>query len=71
MVKDFFKKAGMKMLHGALDTLMIVVPFLEITEVIAVIPIEWLPWYMLGTVLLRRLLRILEGRLNAKTPDVD
>lgn len=70
MVKDFFKKIGMKALHGVLDTLMIVVPFLEITEVIAVIPVEYLPWYMLGTVLLRRLLRILEGRLNVKAPDV-
>jgi hypothetical protein len=70
VVKDFFKKIGMKALHGVLDTLMIVVPFLEITEVIAVIPVEYLPWYMLGTVLLRRLLRILEGRLNVKAPDV-
>ena len=70
MVKNLFKKAGMRILHGVLDTLMIVVPFLEITEVIAVIPVEWLPGYMLGTVLLRRLLRILENRLNAKTPDV-
>lgn len=70
MVKDFFKKIGMKVLHGTLDALMFVVPLLEITELTAVIPVEWLPWYMLGTVLLRRLLRILEGRLNVKAPDV-
>jgi hypothetical protein len=70
VVKQFLKNTGMKVLHGVLDTLMIVVPFLEITEVIAVIPVEYLPWYMLSTVLLRRLLRVLENRLNAKISDV-
>jgi len=43
---------------------MIAVPIMEISEFIAIIPVEYLPWYMLGTVLLRRLVRILENKLN-------
>jgi hypothetical protein len=53
-----------KGLNYLLDFLMIVVPILEISELIAIIPREYLPWYMLGTVVLRRLARILERKLN-------
>lgn len=56
----------MKFLHFLLDTLMIVVPFLELTEAIAIIPIEYLPYYMLATVILRRAIRMLEEHLNVK-----
>lgn len=56
----------MKFLHFILDTLMITVPFLELTEVIAIIPIEYLPYYMLATVIARRAIRMLEERLNVK-----
>jgi len=56
----------MKFLHFLLDTLMIVVPFLELTEAIAIIPIEYLPYYMLATVVLRRAIRMLEEHLNVK-----
>jgi hypothetical protein len=45
---------------------MIIVPVLELTEMVAVIPIEYLPWYMLGTVLLRRAVRVLEEKLNVE-----
>jgi hypothetical protein len=56
----------MKFLHWLLDFLMLVVPFLELTEVIAVIPIEYLPYYMLVTVVARRGIRMLEEHLNVK-----
>lgn len=55
-----------KLLNLFVDFLMFVVPILELSEVLAVIPPEWLPWYMLGTVILRRTLRLLEEHL-AKT----
>ena len=56
----------MKVLHWLLDTLMLVVPILEITELIAIIPIEYLPYYMLTTVLARRGIRVLEDHLAKK-----
>lgn len=55
-----------KLLNFFIDFLMFVVPILELSEMLAVIPPEWLPWYMLGTVILRRTLRLLEEYL-AKT----
>lgn len=39
---------------------MFVVPILELSELLAVIPPEWLPWYMLATVILRRIVRLIE-----------
>lgn len=54
-----------KFLNWTLDTLMFVVPILELTEMIAVIPTEYLPWYMLATVILRRTVRVLEEKINA------
>jgi hypothetical protein len=44
---------------------MFVVPILELSELAAIIPIEWLPWYMLATVVLRRLVRLLEEKVKA------
>jgi hypothetical protein len=52
-----------------LDFLMIIVPILEITELMAVIPLEYLPWYMLVTVLLRRGLRLLQEKLDVELRD--
>lgn len=52
-----------KLLNFFVDLLMFVVPILELSEMLAVIPPEWLPWYMLGTVILRRTLRLLEEHL--------
>ena len=52
-----------KLLNLFVDFLMFVVPILELSEMLAVIPPEWLPWYMLGTVILRRTLRLLEEHL--------
>jgi hypothetical protein len=48
---------------------MIIVPILEITELMAVIPLEYLPWYMLATVLLRRGLRLLQEKLDVELRD--
>lgn len=47
-----------------LDFLMFVVPILELTDMMTFIPPEWLPYYMITTVVLRRLLRLLEDKLN-------
>lgn len=51
-------------LNYFLDILMFVVPILELTEMVAVIPVEYLPFYMLGTVILRRGARLLEDYLD-------
>ena len=53
-------------LNYILDFLMFVVPLMELSEVATIIPPEWLPWYMLSTVVLRRALRMLEEKLNGK-----
>ena len=60
-------KKGLELL---LDFLMFVVPILELTDVMTFIPMEWLPYYMITTVVLRRLLRLLEDKLrgNTQTP---
>lgn len=66
MLKEKIDKWWLKSLHIILDALMFVVPILEIAEVIAVIPYEYLPWYMLGALALRRFVRMLEEYLNAR-----
>jgi uncharacterized membrane protein (DUF106 family) len=61
-----------KLINLILDGLMFIVPFLELTELMAVIPLEWLPWYMLATVVLRRLIRVLEERKKINVyPELD
>lgn len=39
------------------NVLAAIVPVLELTELRAVIPADWLPWYMLGVVLANMALR--------------
>lgn len=56
-----------KALELLLDFLMFVVPILELTDLMTFIPAEWLPYYMIATVVLRRLLRLLEDKLRAPT----
>ena len=56
-----------KSLELLLDFLMFVVPILELTDVMTYIPVDWLPYYMITTVVLRRLLRLLEDKLRAPT----
>lgn len=56
-----------KALEWLLDFLMFVVPILELTDVMTFIPPEYLPYYMIATVVLRRLLRLLEDKLRAPT----
>lgn len=56
----------MKLVNYLIDGLMFIVPILELSELIAVIPVEYLPWYMLATVILRRVVRLLEES-RAKT----
>lgn len=58
-----------KFLNFVLDFLMFVVPLLELSEVASIIPPEWLPWYMLSTVVLRRALRMLEDKLKRTSKD--
>ena len=55
----------MKLLDYFLDFLMFVVPILELSELMTFIPPEYLPYYMITTVVLRRLLRLLEDKLRA------
>ena len=57
----------MKLLDYLLDFLMFVVPILELSDLMAFIPPEYLPYYMISTVVLRRLLRLLEDKLRAPT----
>jgi hypothetical protein len=56
-----------KALELLLDFLMFVVPILELTDLMTFIPTEWLPYYMIATVVLRRLLRLLEEKLGRST----
>ncbi len=60
-----------KLLNYILDFLMLVVPVLELTELIAIIPIEYLPYYMLASVLLRRGIRIVEETLGKDNDNLD
>jgi hypothetical protein len=68
-MKQWFKEKGEKLLNWTLDGLLFVVPILEVTELIAVIPGEYLAWYMLVALILRRAVRILENHLR-KEKDV-
>ena len=54
-----------KILNGLMDFLMFIVPLMELTDLMAVIP----PWYMISTVVLRRILRMLEDHLKKDKPD--
>lgn len=56
----------MKFANWVLDFLMMAVPFLELTEVIAIIPVEYLPYYMLATVIARRGIRMLEDYVGKR-----
>lgn len=56
-----------KLINYAFDALMFIVPILELTELMTLIPPEYLPVYMLGTVLARRALRLLEEYLASKS----
>jgi hypothetical protein len=56
-----------KLLDYFLDFLMFVVPILELADLMAFIPPEYLPYYMITTVVLRRLLRLLEDKLRGPT----
>ncbi len=55
-----------KALNYLLDFLMFVVPILELSEAMTLIPVAYLPWYMISVVVLRRVARLLEEKLNAK-----
>jgi hypothetical protein len=56
-----------KILNWGLDVLLFVVPILELTEMLAIIPVEYLPLYMLATVVLRRVVRVIEDHLDANS----
>lgn len=58
-----------KTLELLLDFLMFVVPILELSDMMTFIPADWLPYYMITTVVLRRLLRLLEDKLNVAPKD--
>jgi hypothetical protein len=58
------KRQWKKFLNWSLDVLMFIVPILELSELIAIIPVEYLPFYMLATVILRRIVRLLEEKLD-------
>lgn len=53
-----------KLLNYTLDFLMFVVPVLELSQVVTLISPEYLPYYMIATVVLRRLVRVLEDYLG-------
>ena len=65
-MKQRFKSKWKRFLHGLLDTLLFVVPILEVSEVLAIIPSEYLPLYMLGTLILRRLVRVFEEYMEER-----
>lgn len=63
-MKQWFKEKGEKFLNRTLDGLLFLVPILELAEIIAVIPSEYLAWYMLAALFLRRAARLLENYLR-------
>ena len=65
-MKQWFKNKWKKTLNTTLDILLFIVPVLEVSELIAVIPYEYLPWYMLGALILRRSARYLEDYMEKK-----
>lgn len=60
------KKTWEKFVNWSLDFLLFIIPILELSEVVAIIPVEYLPWYMLITVLIRRAVRIVEDKIEDK-----
>jgi hypothetical protein len=70
-MKQWMKAKGLKILDWFLDFLLFIVPILEVSEVIAVVPIEYLPYYMLAVLILRRTKRVLEDHLRGKDVSVD
>lgn len=56
-----------KLLEIVFDILMFAVPILEMSELMTLIPPDWLPVYMITTVVLRRVLRVLEDRFRVST----
>ena len=57
-------------LNKLLDFLMFIVPILELSELATLMPATWLPWYMLTTVVLRRLVRMLEEKLKRNVDSI-
>ena len=53
-----------KYLNMVLDVLLFIVPLLEMTQVVAFMPIEYLPVYMMVTLVLRRAVRMLQVALG-------
>ena len=61
------RKKWEKFLNWLLDFLLFIVPVLELSELITLIPGEYLAWYMLGAVLLRRSVRLIEDYLEGES----
>lgn len=53
-----------KYLNMALDVLLFIVPLLEMTQLVAIVPPEYLPAYMLVMLVLRRSVRMLQVALG-------
>lgn len=53
-----------KYLNMALDVLLFIVPLLEMTQFVAIMPPEYLPAYMLVMLVLRRSVRMLQVALG-------
>ena len=53
-----------KDLNMALDVLLFIIPLLEMTQLVAIIPPEYLPVYMLVMLVLRRSVRMLQVALG-------
>lgn len=53
-----------KYLNMALDVLLFIVPLLEMTQLVAIVPPEYLPVYMLVMLVLRRSVRMLQVALG-------
>jgi hypothetical protein len=45
---------------------MFVVPVLEMTEAIAIVPEDYLPYYMFSTVVLRRVVRVVQDWMKER-----
>lgn len=61
---SYMRTYGEHALNLFLDGLMFIVPLLELVGGMNVIPPDWLPWYIVGMVILRRLVRILQKWLH-------
>ena len=60
----YFRTYGEQALNLFLDGLMFIVPFLELVGGMNVLPPDWLPWYIVGMVILRRTVRVLQKWLH-------